>query len=282
VKKCKCGCGVIIKDKRSIYLRGHNLRVYNPMKGKHHTEVNRAKMSKSLKEKRADPLSAYNTEKYHQSNCERLRKAWANPNSGFNSPDFTKKVSEGVVKRFNSEPLIMKRVSNKIRKLWNDPNSSYNQPSFRESLKKAWNNPNSIYNLPEYRKEVSRKTSEQWADPNSAFNKPGFREKLGFGKKSLSSDGHFCQSIHELTFEEWLIKNKIKHTPHPPIPNKPSKRADQLVSIFYIEIDGMNRSKKYWKDRYNGTYVNPLIILSKECSEEGLQKYLKILKEKYN
>jgi hypothetical protein len=72
---------------------------------------------------------------------------------------------------------------------------------------------------------------------------------FGYGNVSYASDGHICHSDLELQFEEWLIKNRIKHKPHPPIGN--GKYGDQLLNNWlYVEVDGMNRSDDYFHRRY--------------------------------
>lgn len=76
---------------------------------------------------------------------------------------------------------------------------------------------------------------------NSKFQKDNSR--MCYGYQGYSSDGHKFASLNEQDLEEWLIKNKIKHLPHPYI-GKTLRRADQYLSAknIYVEIDGLNRN----------------------------------------
>lgn len=208
----------------------------------------RTKRSNTMRKKRADPLSVYNTPEHSQKQMESHREAWLNPKSGYNSPDFGKKISESVSRRFSEDPTYSKRVSTTISKLRQDPNSAYNSPQFREALKAAWANPNSGHH-----------TREQGG---------------GFGKTIYASDGHRCQSSLELIFEEWLIDRGISHIPHPSIPGNSAKRADQLVSGYYIEVDGMSRTTDYWAERYRKNISYLLVVLSEQLTFERLDNYL--------
>ena len=231
----------------------------------------RTKLSQTMKKKRADPLSSYNAPVHHQRQSKSHKSAWANPDSRYNSPEFAKKISISVTKRFKDDATYSKRVGIAISKLFADPNSTYNSPQHHAALKAAWADPNSGHNSVELSRKLSIWLKSQWANPYSPIS---ICRQVGFGNWVYSSDGHPCQSRFELIFEEWLIDNSIEHIPHPPIPNNPSRRADQLISGKYIEIDGMSRTKDYWNEKYSGTNINPLIISSKELTREFLDKNL--------
>lgn len=47
---CCCGCGMSVQKDSSRYRSGHNSKVKHPMKGKHHTDTSKKKISETIKQ----------------------------------------------------------------------------------------------------------------------------------------------------------------------------------------------------------------------------------------
>jgi hypothetical protein len=191
--------------------------------------------SENIHNLRKDPNSKLNSQSARDKRIAGLLRAHQDQNSGF----FTcrEKLSNTLKLHYKSNPIYAKRISETQKSLHSDPDSIYNSEEYKSRVQSGRND-----NL-----DPSR---EKW---------------IGFGKSSYASDGHFCGSMNELFFENWLIKNDILHIPHPKIfdraiANFSSRRADQYINGFYIEVDGICRSDDYWMDKY-GRELGTLIIL---------------------
>lgn len=103
---------------------------------------------------------------------------------------------------------------------------------------------------------------KRWKDPEYAKKQLRLIMEggAGHGWKGYSSDGHFCASKWEYEFEEWLIRYKIPHYPHPRLPNGKRRLADQLINNCYVEVDGMDRDSSYWREKYEGSGIEPIIL----------------------
>ena len=90
----------------------------------------------------------------------------------------------------------------------------------------------------------------------------------GFSTFYEASDGHTCYSKNELKLEEWLIKNNLSHISHARI-GKTHRVSDQLISGFYVEMDGIGRSDDYWREKY-GDIKNYIVIYPKDNLDDKL------------
>lgn len=76
------------------------------------------------------------------------------------------------------------------------------------------------------------------------------------GKRLVGSDGHRVRSVYELRVCEWMTAHGVAHRYEPPLPPKPTLRADFLANGWYIEIWGVTRSASYHerKERKQALY----------------------------
>lgn len=249
-------------------------------------EAMRADVKKRALELWASPDSPYRTEEYDQKRSKTMKRLREDPKSTFNTDEFIEKHLQG-----ERSPHCRQQKSESIKQFWLDPNSKYNTDEYLQTIsqksREAWADPNSKLNAPDFGKKISASVDreqrsemmkEQWADPNSAYNGSEYHQKLslhlqnntGFGGRYYASDGHQCSSRYELIFEEWLISNNLGHISHPRIPTAKGF-ADQLVNGHYIEIDGMNRTREYWKEKYKSTGIKPIIIRAMDINSFGEQ-----------
>ena len=164
-------------------------------------------------------------------------------------------------------------ASVKMKALRQCPNNPWSTESCSrkksERAKEIWNTPGNLYRSDERARKVSKGVKIARADPTSKYNSPAYLEnhwKTGYGKYSQASDGHLCSSTPELTFDEWLIGQKLEHLIHPQVPGNMGRRADFLCNNNYIEVDGMKRDKEYWIEKYKDSNINPIILKADNVS----------------
>lgn len=110
-----------------------------------------------------------------------------------------------------------------------------------------------------------------------------FREKLNASPVLLALDGHYCQSIYEVIFDNFLYKNGISHSTH----EKPFRNkflCDFKIKDVYIEIVGYdekhaeyhNRLRKkikcYEENKLTFLIFSYLDILSPNFEENTIKK----------
>ncbi len=74
---------------------------------------------------------------------------------------------------------------------------------------------------------------------NKAIVEAGFKPNNQLGYVSAAKDGHICYSYAELTIDNYLFENGIKHIKEPRYPNS-TRKADWLIGNTYIEYFGID------------------------------------------
>lgn len=128
-----------------------------------------------------------------------------------------------------------------------------------------------------YSESQSIRMEKAWQDPKYAeyMHQRGFNGGFGFGYRGNAKDGHYCMSLHELYFDNFLYDNGIEHASQVLLPNS-RRTADFLVYGTYIEIDGMCREDNYWDEKYDGI-TNYIVINPYENMEEQFYSLMGVL-----
>lgn len=129
-------------------------------------------------------------------------KSWDNPNSGHNSKNCRKKISNAIQKR------------------WDNPNNFLNSKKLKEIrskyMKEIWADPNGVFNTPEHRKIRSNFMKELWKDPNCIWRSKEWLEKVIPKRRMYMLNGGAA-----------YISSFIKN------PSKPQVELFELVKTIY-------------------------------------------------
>ncbi len=123
-------------------------------------------------------------------------------------------------------------------------------------ISKVWNNPNR-------NSKLSASAARQAANDTTRFS------SRMYGARTIAKDGHVCDSKFECLVDDWLFEHGILHDVHVIIQQgAKSRNVDFYANGWYIEVDGLNRSDEYFKNKLNGF---PFIVIRyKDDLEEKL------------